>query len=49
VLPWSAVGPEGEDRLGKAAVSVRCLQRADGSLADNAEESDLIAMCARAY
>lgn len=49
VLPWSVVGTEGEDRLGKAAVSVRCLQRPDASLADSAEEDDLIAVCARAY
>ncbi len=49
VIPWDAVGPEGEDELGRAAISVRCLQRPDGSLADNAEEAELIAVCARAY
>jgi prolyl-tRNA synthetase len=49
VLPWSAVGPEGEDRLGEAAVTVRCLQRPDGSLAEGADETDLVAICGRAY
>jgi prolyl-tRNA synthetase len=49
VLPWSAVGADGEDQLGKAAVSVRCLQRPDGSLADHVDEPGLIAVCARAY
>jgi prolyl-tRNA synthetase len=49
VLPWSSVGLEGEERLAAAAVTVRCLQRPDGSLADGAEEPDLIAVCGRAY
>jgi prolyl-tRNA synthetase len=49
VLPWSAVGPQGEDRLGQSAVTVRCLQRPDGSWADRADEADLIAICGRAY
>ncbi|MDQ6617165.1 MAG: proline--tRNA ligase [Actinomycetota bacterium] len=49
VVPWSALGPEGEDRLAAAAVTVRCLQRADGSLADSTRENDLIAICGRAY
>ncbi|MDQ1370801.1 MAG: prolyl-tRNA synthetase, partial [Acidimicrobiaceae bacterium] len=49
VLPWSAVGPEGEDRLATSAVTVRCLQRGDGSLAESAAEDGLIAVCARAY
>ncbi len=49
VLPWSAVGPEGEDRLTAAAISVRCLQDPDGALAGSADERDLVAVCARAY
>lgn len=49
VVPWSAVGPEGEDRLAAKAVTVRCLQRPDGSLADNADEAGLVAICGRAY
>ena len=49
VLPWSAVGPPGEDRLTAAGVSVRCLQRPDGTLAGSGNEPDLVAVCARAY
>jgi prolyl-tRNA synthetase len=49
VLPWSEVGPEGEDELARAAVTVRCLQPADGGLAESSEEADLIAVCGRAY
>jgi prolyl-tRNA synthetase len=49
VVPWSVVGSEGEDRMAASAVTVRCLQRPDGSLADDAEEPDLVAIVARAY
>ncbi len=49
VLPWSRVGPGGEDELARAAVTVRCLQGPDGRLADGAEEPDLVAVCGRAY
>jgi prolyl-tRNA synthetase len=49
VLPWSAVGPEGEERLATRAVSVRCLQRPDGSLPESADEAGLLAVCGRAY
>ena len=31
---WAALGPDGEDRLAEHAISVRCLQRPDGSLAE---------------
>lgn len=34
-LPWAVVGEEGEERLAAHAISVRCLQRPDGSLADD--------------
>jgi prolyl-tRNA synthetase len=49
-VPWSAVGPDGEDRLAAASLSVRCLQGPGGALAgeDDAEES-LTAVVARAY
>ena len=33
---WGALGPDGEDRLAAHAISVRCLQRPDGSLAARA-------------
>ena len=32
-LPVAVLGPEGEDRLAAESLSVRCLQRADGTLA----------------
>jgi len=45
-----ALGADGEDRLAAHALSVRCLQRADGSLAElGGTESDLIAVVGRSY
>jgi prolyl-tRNA synthetase len=49
VLPWSAVGPEGEARLAESAVTVRCLQHPDGRLAASEDEPGLVAVCGRAY
>ena len=49
-LAWSAVGPEGEDRLGAEGLSVRCLQRADGSLSGpDEDEAGLVAVVGRSY
>jgi len=48
-IEWSAVGEAGEAELNKAAVSVRCLQRADGSLPLSDDEADLVCIIARAY
>ena len=48
-IPWAAVGAEGEQRLGESAVTVRCLQRPDGSLPDSEDEPDLVAFVARSY
>jgi len=48
-LPWAVVGVEGEARLAKDGVTVRCLQRPDGSLPDDPDEEDLVAVVARAY
>jgi prolyl-tRNA synthetase len=48
-LPWSSVGDDGEQRLAEDGVTVRCLQRPDGTLPDHAGEPDLVAYCARAY
>ena len=49
-LPWRQVGTEGEDRLARDALSVRCLQRPDGGLPgpDEAEDS-LVAVVGRSY
>jgi prolyl-tRNA synthetase len=48
-VPWAVVGVEGEDRLAQDGITVRCLQRPDGSLPDAADEPDLVAVVARAY
>jgi prolyl-tRNA synthetase len=43
------VGVEGEAKLAESAVTVRCLQRPDGSVPAADDEPDLVAFCARAY
>ena len=48
-LPWSLVGVEGEAWLAEQALSVRCIQRPDGSVPDSEDEPDLICLVARAY
>ena len=51
-VPLAALGADGEQRLNEQGVSVRCLQRLDGSLpaADGAEPAEeLLAVVARAY
>ena len=47
-VPWSVVA-DAEAELGAEAVTVRCIQRADGSVPETEEEDDLIAYCARSY
>jgi len=49
VLSWDAIGLEGEQELAAEGVSVRCLQREDGSLASSDDEPGLQAVVARAY
>jgi prolyl-tRNA synthetase len=48
-LPYDAVGEAGEDRLAEAGMTVRCLQRRDGSLPIGDNERDLTAYVARSY
>ena len=48
-LPWQAVGTEGEDRLARAGVSVRCLVREDGRPVDDPDAAGVDALVARAY
>lgn len=48
-LPYDVVGEEGEDRLAAAGISVRCLQRPDGSLPTEDNELGLTAFVARSY
>src|SRR5713101_6812627 len=52
VAPWSVVGEDGEVRLAESGITVRCLQRPDGSLPDasvtgSEDEPDLVAVCGR--
>lgn len=49
LVPWAGVGEEGEARLASVGVTVRCLQRGDGTLADRDDEADLVAVVAKAY
>jgi len=48
-VSWSVVGAEGEATLAESSVTVRCLQRADGSVPLSEDEDGLVAYCARAY
>ncbi|HEY1829405.1 MAG TPA: proline--tRNA ligase [Acidimicrobiales bacterium] len=49
-VPLEALGPDGEDRLAQHALSIRCLQRPDGSLAlPGQPQGDLVAVVARSY
>ncbi|MDE0804426.1 MAG: proline--tRNA ligase [Acidimicrobiales bacterium] len=47
-VPWSVVA-DAEKELAADAVTVRCIQRADGTVPDDEDEDDLVAICARAY
>lgn len=48
-LPWASVGTSGEQTLAAQGFTVRCLQRADGTLPDADDEADAVAVVARAY
>ncbi|NNG15122.1 MAG: proline--tRNA ligase [Gemmatimonadales bacterium] len=49
-VPWSVVaGQDAKAALVDKAVTVRCIQRADGTIPDNENEPDLVAYCARSY
>jgi prolyl-tRNA synthetase len=47
-VPWKAVGASGEDSLAASGLTVRCLQKSDGTLPDT-DEADTLAYVARAY
>jgi prolyl-tRNA synthetase len=48
-IPWSRLGGDGERRLLENGVSVRCIQRPDGTVPAAEDEPDLVAVVARAY
>jgi len=48
-LAWDLVEGEGEGRLNAQAVSVRCLQRADGSMPRSDTEAGLTCLVAKSY
>jgi prolyl-tRNA synthetase len=48
-LPWAVLGEDGEGKLAESGVTVRCLQRSDGSVPDSDTEDDLVAYVARSY
>ena len=48
-IPWRACAEEGEQRLAKAGISVRCLVRRDGQPVDDPNDDDVDALLARAY
>jgi prolyl-tRNA synthetase len=48
-IPYAALGADGEARLADKAVTVRCLQRPDGTVPDTEDEADLVAFVARSY
>jgi prolyl-tRNA synthetase len=49
VMSWDRLGEAGEEELATQGVSVRCLQSADGSLAEGESDSGLLAVIAKAY
>jgi len=48
-LPWRVCGTDGEDRLAKTGVSVRCLVGEDGAPVDDPDADGVDALVARAY
>jgi prolyl-tRNA synthetase len=48
-IAWADLGEEGEALLARDAVTVRCLQRPDGSVPATEDEADVVAVVARAY
>jgi len=48
-LAWDVVAGEGEAELNAQAVSVRCLQRADGSIPASEDEAGLVCVVAKSY
>ncbi|WP_298443057.1 proline--tRNA ligase [Ferrimicrobium sp.] len=48
-IKWAKLGEKGETKLATEGITVRCLQRPDGSAPDGVDESGLVAIVGRAY
>ncbi len=48
-LPWAVCGADGERRLNAAGLSVRCVTTAEGTVPDDLDAPDLVAIAGRAY
>ncbi|MGH9062040.1 MAG: His/Gly/Thr/Pro-type tRNA ligase C-terminal domain-containing protein, partial [Acidimicrobiales bacterium] len=48
-LPWSQLGPAGEEELARSGLTVRCLRRPDGVLTDDESDPELLAVVVKAY
>jgi prolyl-tRNA synthetase len=48
-IPWELVKGAGEAELAASAITVRCLQRADGGVPNSEDEADTLAFVARSY
>ena len=48
-IPWDLIKDGGEELLARDAISVRCLQTADGGLPASEDDPDLVAYVARSY
>ena len=48
-VPWESVGDAGEGELAAGGLTVRCLQRSDGSLPEPDDDTGTLAYVARAY
>jgi prolyl-tRNA synthetase len=48
-IAWDKLGPDGEAELLEKGISVRCIQRPDGSVPAEEDETGLVAIVARAY
>ena len=47
-IPWATLGEDGEETLARDAVTVRCLQRPDGTVPDAEDEDGVVAVVSRA-
>jgi prolyl-tRNA synthetase len=48
-IPWAMLGEAGEAKLAEDAITVRCLQTADGEVPASEDEDGVVAVVARAY